>query len=104
MAFAEPAQRHMAIGRLESEAARHVQNSVEVEADGGAGLLGHLVLDGQVEVVRSVEQALQRALVLREDGGANARDVVQVNAAQREMAQIFAWRDLDVAELVAEGR
>ena len=69
------------------------RSSVEVEADGGAGLLGDLVFDGQVEVVGAVEEAFEGALVLGEDGGADAGDVVEVDAAEGEVAEVFArWR------------
>src|SRR5258708_6125662 len=81
--------RHMAVGGREAEVAGDVEELVEVEADGGAGLLRDLVLDGQIEVVRAVEQAFERALVLREDGGADTRDVVEEDAAEGEVAQVF---------------
>jgi hypothetical protein len=64
-----------------AEGAGGVEHLVELEADGCAGFLGDFVFDGQVEVVGAVEQAFESAGVLGENRGADARDVVQVNAA-----------------------
>ena len=61
--------------------------------------MGDFVFDGEVEVVGAVEEAFEGALVLGEDGGADARDVVQVNAAEGEVAEVFAGGDFDAAEL-----
>ena len=65
-----------------------VEELVEVEADGGSGFLGDFVFDGEVEVVGAVEEAFEGALVLGEDGGADAWNVVEINAAEREVAQV----------------
>ena len=54
----------VAVGGSESEFTRDLYDLVEVQADGGSGLLRDLVLDGDVEVVGTVEEALKRALVL----------------------------------------
>src|SRR5580692_10359033 len=89
----------MAVGGLEAQTAGGVQHLVEVEADGCAGGLGDLVFNGQVEVVGAVEQAFESALVLGQDRGADAGNVIKVNAAQSEVAEVFASGDLDAAEL-----
>ena len=92
----------MAIGGREAERAGDVEDAVEVEVDGGSGFLGDFVLDGDVEVVCTVEEAFEGALVLGEDGGADARDVVEVNAAEGEVAEVLGGGDLDVVERGAE--
>ena len=71
----------VAIRGMEAEVSRHIQNLVELEADGSAGLLRDLVLYGEIEVVGSVEKTFEGALILGEDRGANARDVIEINAA-----------------------
>ncbi len=76
-----------------------VQEALEVEGDGGAGLLRYFVFDGEIEVVCAVAEAFERALVLRKDRSADARDVVEVNAGEREVAQVLLRRDFDSAEL-----
>jgi len=72
----------VAVGWREAEVARYGENLIEVEADGGAGFLGYFVFDGEVEVVGTVEEAFEGALVLGEDGGADAGDVVEEDAAE----------------------
>src|ERR1039458_1154518 len=94
-----PAGGDVAVGGGEAEGAGGCEEFVEVEADGGAGELGDFVFDGQVEVVGAVEQAFEGALVLGEDGGADAGDVVEVNAAEGEVAEVLGGGDLDAAEL-----
>ena len=54
-----------------------------------AGLLGDLVFNGEVEVVGAVEEAFEGALVLGEDGGADAGDVVEEDAAEGEVAEVL---------------
>ena len=94
-----PAGGYVAVGGGEAEGAGGGEELVEVEADGGAGELGDFVFDGEVEVVGAVEEAFEGALVLGEDGGADAGDVVEVNAAEGEVAEVLAGGDLDAAEL-----
>ena len=89
----------MAVGGGEAEGAGGGEEVVEVEADGGAGELGDFVFDGEVEVIGAVEEAFEGALVLGEDGGTDAGDVVEVNAAEGEVAEVFAGGDLDASEL-----
>ena len=74
---------------LVAERARNLEERVEVELDASAGFLRHFVLDRQVEVVRAVVESSERALVLRQHRGADARDVVEENPAQREVAQVL---------------
>jgi hypothetical protein len=92
----------VAVGGGEAEGAGDGEDAVEVEADGGAGHLGDLVLDGEVEVVGAVEEAFEGALVLGEDGGADAGDIVEIDAAEGEVAEVFAGGYLDV-RAAAEG-
>jgi hypothetical protein len=54
----------MPICRRKSQILSHLQNLVELQVDGCAGLLGNFVLDGQIEVVGSVEQPFECAFVL----------------------------------------
>ena len=75
------------------------EDAVEVEGDGGARFLCHFVFDGEIEVVGSVAEAFERALVLGEHRGADARNVVEINAGEREVAQVFLRCDLDATEL-----
>src|SRR3954471_24968548 len=60
-----------------AERTGHGQEPVQVQVHAGAGLLRHLVLDGQVEVVGAVLQRAERLLVLRENRGAEVLHVVQ---------------------------
>ena len=80
----------MAVRRREAEVAGDLQDAVEVEADGGASLLGDLVFDGEVEVVCAAGEAFEGALVLGEDRGADARDVVEEDAAEGEVAEVLS--------------
>src|SRR5580693_5668527 len=89
----------MAICRSESQVSSYIQHLVELQADGGPGLLRYLILDGKIEVVSTVKKSFQRALVLSEHGGSDARDVVQIDPAQREMTEVFGGADLDPADL-----
>src|SRR5882757_11303562 len=77
----------------------YVQDSVEGEADRCSGFLCDLVLDGKIEVVGTIRQPFQRALVLCQDGCADVRDVVEVDPAQRQVAQVLGGADLDAADL-----
>src|ERR1017187_3330639 len=92
-----PAGGDMAVGGLEAKGARDSQYFVEIQGDCCPCGLGYFIFDGQVEIVRAVEQAFEGTLVLGEDGGADAGDVVEVNAAEREVAEILAGGDLDAA-------
>ena len=73
----------VAVFRREAQFAGVVEEALEVEGDGGAGFLGYFVFDGEVEVVGTVAEAFERGSILREDRGADARDVVEINAGER---------------------
>src|SRR5689334_545285 len=94
---------HMPILGSEAEGACVVEEAFEVEGDGGAGFLCDFVFDGEIEVVGAVAEAFESALVLREHGSADARDVVEVNAGEREVAEVLLRGDLDAAELGEPG-
>src|SRR6185437_3180345 len=81
-----------------AEAARDGQERVQVEVDRRARLLRDLVLDGQVEVVGAVLERTERLLVLRQHRRADVLDVVEEDAAQRDVAPVLARRDLAAAE------
>ena len=72
----------VAIGWSKPKFPREGEDFVELEVDGGAGFLCDLVFNGEIEVVSAVEQAFEGTLILGEDRGADARDVVEVNAAE----------------------
>ena len=61
--------------------------------------MGNFVFDRQIEIVRAIEQAFKSAFVLRQHRGANARYVVEVNAAERKVAEVLGRSDLDTADL-----
>ena len=94
---------YMPILGSEAEGAGVVQQPLEIERDGGPGFLRDFVFDGEIEVVGAVVEAFESALVLREHGGADARDVVEVNAGEGEVAKVLLRGDLDAAELGEEG-
>src|SRR6266511_1092980 len=60
-----------------AERARDREQTLQVEVDPGPGLLRHLVLDRQVEVVGPVVEGAKGLFVLREHRGADVLDVVQ---------------------------
>ena len=70
-----------------------VEEALEVEGDGGSGFLSYFVFDGEIEVVGAVAEAFERGGVLREDRGTDARDVVEINAGECEVAQVFLRGD-----------
>src|SRR5438874_522547 len=81
-----------------AERARDRQQTVQVEVDPSAGLLRHLVLDRQVEIVGAVVEGPERVLVLRQHRGANVRDVVEEDPRKRDVPPVFTRRDLAAAE------
>jgi hypothetical protein len=54
----------MAVGGLESQLAGYFQHLGEIQGDGRPCKLRYLVFDGKVEVVGTIEQAFEGALIL----------------------------------------
>src|SRR4029078_10429330 len=77
---------------------REAERAGEVEAAPGSGFLRDLVLDRQVEVVRAVFERAKRLLVLRQHGGPDVLDVVEEDAAERDVAPVLGGRDLPAPE------
>src|SRR6185312_9331485 len=94
---------HGAVAGFKSQPAGARQQAVEIEADGGPGALGHFVLERQIKVIGAVAQPLQRAFVLGEHRGADAGNVVEINTAQSQVAQVFAGADLPASQRGAVG-
>lgn len=65
-----------------AELVGNIEDAVEVEADGGAGFLGHFVFNGEIEVVRAIGETFEGSLILGEHRGADMSDVVQEDAAE----------------------
>src|SRR5258705_3298902 len=89
----------MPILRLETKLTRIVQYPIKIQTDRRAGLLRHLIFNRQIEVVGAIVQPLQRPLILRQYRRTNARNIVEVDPAQRKMTQILRSRNLDSADL-----
>src|SRR5439155_24304587 len=81
-----------------AEVTRDREQPLEVEVDPRTGLLRHLVLDRQVEVVGAVVEGAERVLVLRQDRGADVLDVVEEDPRERDVAPVLLRRDLTAAE------
>jgi hypothetical protein len=58
--------RDMPVFGREAEGTSVVQKAVEVERDGGAGLLCDFIFDGKVEVVGAVAETFECSLILGE--------------------------------------
>src|SRR5579875_2049169 len=89
----------MPVPRLESERTRDIENSLEIQIDGGARFLRYFIFNRQVEIVRAILQAFERALILRQHRGTDPRNIVEINPAQRQVTQILTRCHLDSAEL-----
>ena len=81
-----------------AESAWHLEQALEIEVDAGAGLLGHLVLDRQVEVVGAVVERAEGVLVLGQHGRPDVADVVEEDPRERDVPPVLAGRDLAAAE------
>src|SRR5207248_4544361 len=72
---------------------------VELETDGCACFLRDLVFNREVKIVGTVSQALERTLVLSQHRGADARNVVEIDAGKSQVTQILRSCDFDAAQL-----
>src|SRR5439155_8226595 len=81
-----------------AEPAGDLEQPLEVEVDPRSRLLRDLVLDRQVEIVCPVVEGAKGILVLRQDGRPDVLDVVEEDAAERDVPPVFVRLDLPAAQ------
>ncbi len=89
--------------RLEAQGPGRIQQILKIMGDGGPGLLGDLVFGGQVKVVGPVAQTQQGLGVAGEDAGADMNDIVEVDPADRQPAQVLGGADLGATQIRVVG-